>query len=176
MKTKLNLLVPANWSWGRASRQKIAVGKRPFPCFFGKNVERLLQQFNLHPQNAPFRLLQMRRGIVIAVILLMTLGVASPVFACLPPQREMTAVAHGCCKPVASSCSSDKTPSSQACCDKETPNGNSSIVATANESAPVCQFITTSDVDIQANEFASCVAGIDHPPNNSVPNSSILRI
>lgn len=178
MTTNLNPLVRTkreDESRGRHSRQRIAVEKRPFPHFCWLHAKRLFQQSNLHRQNCPFRLLYMRRGIVIAAILLMTLGAASSVFACLPPQQEMAAAAHGCCKPLASSCSSGKVPSSEACCDKEAPNG-SSVVVTVNEPAHALHVIATSDVDVRANELASSVAAIDHPPDDSASSSSILRI
>jgi hypothetical protein len=104
-----------------------------------------------------------------------TFSVTSPLLACVLPGRSMTTAEHTCCKKMAQMCGTVKMPQSHTCCKKSTADAAPSVVLAHHQFGPGLSVSVFSAPD-NFPEFVPLQSCFEHPPNDSPPGSSVLRI
>ena len=117
----------------------------------------------------------MRRGYSLIVAAVMFLWVASPVLACVIPERSMTAQEHQCCQHMRQMCGSPRMPRSHSCCRVEVRS--STILVTDHRTAPAPQMLAVLPGSVAVPQSASFAGDFyDRAASGSPPAVSVLRI
>ena len=119
----------------------------------------------------------MRRPAATMFAFLILYWTALPLLACIVPHSGMTAEEHECCEHMAQMCDSAKMPQSHSCCKPEVRSG-SMLVATTNHQIDLPMLAEVAlplPVPPQASAWI-CGSTPPHPPDESLPDTTVLRI
>jgi hypothetical protein len=142
------------------------------------DLKELFYQGRLRAAEVAFTLQAMRRTLAIMTVFLAMFSVASPALACLLPGQPLTAAERACCKQMAmaKTCGSRHVPQSHSCCQEVAQPGNASLFVAHCQFAPALPIIVASSTPSKSPEFMLLGLAGDHPPSDSPPGSSVLRI
>lgn len=119
----------------------------------------------------------MRRFAAMAAVSLAICWTATPLLACMIPERAMTAPEMECCKHMAQMCGSASMAKSHPCCKKEVRPGTTLAVTHNQQARPILQVVVTLPVPLSppcSNRFHDSTS--DHPPNEYPPETTVLRV
>ena len=160
--------------------EPFVMGRRPlsetrdFPIL--QKVIGFCYQGHLRRKSVALTLQRMRRTLAIVTVFLAMSWVASPALGCLLPGRAMTAAERACCEQMAKMCGAGHMPQSHSCCQQVARPGNTSILVAHYQLAPALQVTVASLAPSTSPEFTLPGPAVDHPPPDSPPGSSVLRI
>ena len=119
----------------------------------------------------------MRRSAAIAFALLALCWTAAPLLACMVPEREMTAEERECCTHMLEMCGSAHMPQSHSCCKTEIRLGNTTVVKSNQQTAPVLYVVATVPVPASPQLCERLqVSEHHHPPGELLPDTTVLKI
>jgi hypothetical protein len=112
-----------------------------------------------------------------AAVVLVVAFAATPVMACMAPDRQMTAEKQDCCKKMAHSCDGSVMPASHSCCQHPiSPQAvNVSGIRTGQVGFYVAALVG-SPFNPRPSAVCRAVHACESPPDSSLKISSILRI
>jgi hypothetical protein len=172
--------VKTDESKGRLSGQRNATERRPLsetrdsPIL--QKVIGLCYRGHLRAKSVASTLQGMRRTLAIVTVFLAMFWVASPALACLLPGPAMTATERACCEQMAKMCGAEHMLQSHSCCQQVAQPSNTSIFVAHYQLAPALRVIAALSPLSMSRDFALAGATLDHPPSDSPPGSSVLRI
>ncbi len=112
-----------------------------------------------------------------AAVLLIIAVVATPVMACMVPDRQMTAEEQSCCKKMARDCESSMMPTSHSCCQHPVARHAANIPSIRNGDIALCLAALVEIPFSPAISMSrSAVHAFESPPEDPLKISTVLRI